>query len=41
MPASATQFGNPIGKNQSVANRIVDMKVRLETCRRWSTGSAS
>lgn len=27
------QFGKPIGKNQSVANRIVDMKVRLETCR--------
>ena len=27
------QFGRPIGKNQSVANRIVDMKVRLETSR--------
>lgn len=27
------QFGKAIGKNQSVANRIVDMKVRLETCR--------
>ena len=27
------QFGRPIGKNQSVANRIVDMRVRLETCR--------
>jgi hypothetical protein len=27
------QFGKPIGKNQSVANRIVDMKVRLDTCR--------
>jgi alkylation response protein AidB-like acyl-CoA dehydrogenase len=27
------QFGKPIGKFQSVANRIVDMKVRLETCR--------
>jgi alkylation response protein AidB-like acyl-CoA dehydrogenase len=27
------QFGRSIGKNQSVANRIVDMKVRLETCR--------
>ncbi|MBX6312520.1 MAG: acyl-CoA dehydrogenase family protein [Isosphaeraceae bacterium] len=27
------QFGQPIGKFQSVANRIVDMKVRLETCR--------
>ncbi len=27
------QFGRPIGKFQSVANRIVDMKVRLETSR--------
>ena len=27
------QFGQMIGKNQSVANRIVDMKVRLETAR--------
>ena len=27
------QFGKPIGKFQSVANRLVDMKVRLDTCR--------
>ena len=27
------QFGEPIGKFQSVANRIVDMKLRLETSR--------
>jgi alkylation response protein AidB-like acyl-CoA dehydrogenase len=27
------QFGKPIGKFQSVANRLVDMRVRLETCR--------
>jgi alkylation response protein AidB-like acyl-CoA dehydrogenase len=27
------QFGQPIGKNQAVAHRIVDMKVRLETAR--------
>jgi alkylation response protein AidB-like acyl-CoA dehydrogenase len=27
------QFGKPIGKFQSVSNRIVDMAVRLETCR--------
>lgn len=27
------QFGQSIGKYQSVANRIVDMKLRLETCR--------
>jgi alkylation response protein AidB-like acyl-CoA dehydrogenase len=30
---SRKQFGMRIGKFQSVANRIVDMKVRLETCR--------
>ena len=27
------QFGQPIGKFQSVANRIVDMKLRYETAR--------
>ena len=27
------QFGQPIGKFQSVANRIVDMKLRYETSR--------
>ncbi|MDX1384803.1 MAG: acyl-CoA dehydrogenase family protein, partial [Thermoanaerobaculia bacterium] len=27
------QFGQPIGKFQSVSNRIADMKVRLDTCR--------
>jgi len=27
------QFGKPIGKFQSVSNRIVDMKLRLATCR--------
>ena len=30
---SRKQFGKAIGKFQSVANRIVDMKLRLETCR--------
>ena len=30
---SRRQFGKPIGKFQSVANRIVDMKVRLDACR--------
>jgi alkylation response protein AidB-like acyl-CoA dehydrogenase len=30
---SRKQFGKPIGKFQSVANRLVDMHVRLETCR--------
>jgi len=30
---SRKQFGKPIGKYQSVANRIVDMRVRLDTCR--------
>jgi alkylation response protein AidB-like acyl-CoA dehydrogenase len=28
-----TQFNKPIGKFQSVANKIVDMKIRLETAR--------
>ena len=27
------QFGQPIGRFQSVSNRIADMKLRLETCR--------
>jgi alkylation response protein AidB-like acyl-CoA dehydrogenase len=27
------QFGKPISQFQSVSNRVVDMKVRLETCR--------
>lgn len=27
------QFGKPIGKFQSVSNKIVDMSLRLETCR--------
>jgi alkylation response protein AidB-like acyl-CoA dehydrogenase len=27
------QFGKAIGKYQSVANRLIDMKVRLDTCR--------
>jgi alkylation response protein AidB-like acyl-CoA dehydrogenase len=30
---SRKQFGQPIGKFQSVANRIVDMKLRYETAR--------
>lgn len=30
---SRRQFGQPIGKFQSVANRIVDMRVRLDTSR--------
>lgn len=30
---SRKQFGKPIGKFQSVANRLVDMKVRLDSCR--------
>jgi hypothetical protein len=30
---SRKQFGRAIGKFQSVSNKIVDMKVRLDTCR--------
>jgi alkylation response protein AidB-like acyl-CoA dehydrogenase len=32
---SRTQFGQPIGAFQSIANKIVDMKIRLETARKW------
>ena len=28
-----SQFGRPIGKFQSLANRVVDMRVRLDACR--------
>jgi alkylation response protein AidB-like acyl-CoA dehydrogenase len=30
-----TQFGSPIGSFQSVSNKIVEMKIGLETSRRW------
>jgi alkylation response protein AidB-like acyl-CoA dehydrogenase len=30
-----TQFGKPIGTYQAIANKIVDMKIRLETARKW------
>ncbi len=30
---SRKQFGKAIGRNQAVANRIVNMSIRLETCR--------
>ncbi|SDR22494.1 acyl-CoA dehydrogenase family protein [Thermostaphylospora chromogena] len=29
------QFGKPIGAYQAIANKIVDMKIRLETSRKW------
>ncbi|OLF06632.1 acyl-CoA dehydrogenase [Actinophytocola xinjiangensis] len=32
---SRVQFGKPIGAHQSVANRIVEMKIKLETARKW------
>ncbi|MFG2040403.1 acyl-CoA dehydrogenase family protein [Dactylosporangium sp. NPDC048998] len=30
-----SQFGRPIGQFQTIANVIVDMKIRLETARKW------
>ena len=35
------QFGRPIGKNQSVANEIVEMRLRLETSRLLAYRTAS
>lgn len=32
---SRTQFGAKIGSYQSIANKIVDMKIGLETARKW------
>lgn len=32
---SRTQFGSKIGSYQSIANKIVDMKIGLETSRKW------
>jgi alkylation response protein AidB-like acyl-CoA dehydrogenase len=29
------QFGRPIGAFQSIANKVVDMKIAVETARRW------
>jgi alkylation response protein AidB-like acyl-CoA dehydrogenase len=30
-----TQFGSTIGSNQSVSNRIVEMRIDVETARKW------
>lgn len=35
------QFGQPVGKFQSVSNRIADMRLRMELARMISCGTAS
>jgi alkylation response protein AidB-like acyl-CoA dehydrogenase len=35
------QFGNPIGSYQSVANKIVDMKIQVDTARKWLYDTAT
>jgi alkylation response protein AidB-like acyl-CoA dehydrogenase len=36
-----TQFGKAIGKYQAIANRIVDMRIRVETARKWLYDTAA
>jgi alkylation response protein AidB-like acyl-CoA dehydrogenase len=38
---SRRQFGRPIGSFQSVANKVVDMRIAIETARRWLYHSAA
>jgi alkylation response protein AidB-like acyl-CoA dehydrogenase len=35
------QFGKPIGSFQQIANKIVDMKIRLDTARKWLYDTAT
>lgn len=35
------QFGQPIGSYQAIAHKIADMKIGLETTRKWLYGTAS
>ena len=35
-----TQFGKKIGEFQSIANKLVDMRVRLDTARKWMYDTA-
>ncbi|MFB7502962.1 acyl-CoA dehydrogenase family protein [Streptomyces broussonetiae] len=38
---SRRQFGEPIGAFQGVAHRIADMKIAVETSRKWLTGTGA
>ncbi|WP_406504930.1 acyl-CoA dehydrogenase family protein [Streptomyces sp. NBC_00212] len=36
-----TQFGQPIGKYQAVSHKIADMKMQVETARKWLTDTGA
>jgi alkylation response protein AidB-like acyl-CoA dehydrogenase len=38
---SRIQFGQPIGKFQAVSHKIAEMKLRVETARKWLTDTGA